>query len=155
MLSPHTWLTREPGGTEIVDVNSRAFTVCAASPRMTPQSGVCCCLKRSESVSPRKDQTRARAGPLRSFRSLLPIRPPYQGVARRFDRQIVEQFNAFAIGDCRPDAPSCSILITASRFAMRRTARRPDRWNWGEDDVIYDHSRNPIGLPRANRIALS
>jgi len=52
----------------------------------------------------------------------------YQGAARNLDRQIVEQLNAFAVGDCRPDLTFIlDIDLATAQSRMQRTVRRPDR----------------------------
>jgi len=52
----------------------------------------------------------------------------YQGAARNLDRQIVEQLNAFAVGDCRPDLTFIlDIDLATAQSRMQRTVRTPDR----------------------------
>jgi len=52
----------------------------------------------------------------------------YQGAARKLDRQIVEQFNAFAVGGCRPDVTFLlDVDAATARARMQPIARRPDR----------------------------
>jgi len=52
----------------------------------------------------------------------------YQGAARKLDGQIVEQLNAFAVGDCRPDLTFIlDIDLATAQSRMQRTVRRPDR----------------------------
>ena len=52
----------------------------------------------------------------------------YQGAARKLDGQIVEQLNAFAVGDCRPDLTFIlDIDLATAQSRMQRTVRTPDR----------------------------
>lgn len=51
----------------------------------------------------------------------------YQGAARKLDRRIVEQLNAFAVGDCVPDITFVlDVDVTTARSRMK-SPRRPDR----------------------------
>src|SRR5437588_8928314 len=81
----------------------------------------------------------------------------YQGVARKLDRQIVEQLNAFAVGDCQPDATFVLDVdpgIAHSR--MRHTARRPDRMEQ-ESTEFYEQVREAyreIAAREPNRMVL-
>jgi dTMP kinase len=51
----------------------------------------------------------------------------YQGAARKLDRQLVEQVNAFAVGDCIPDITFVLDVDLATAQARMKTPRRPDR----------------------------
>src|ERR1041385_3309023 len=51
----------------------------------------------------------------------------YQGVARKLDRQIVEQSNAFAVGDCIPDITFVLDVDVATARLRMQSPRRPDR----------------------------
>jgi dTMP kinase len=51
----------------------------------------------------------------------------YQGAARKLDRQMVEQFNAFAVGACLPDATFVLDIDAATAHSRMQKPRRPDR----------------------------
>jgi dTMP kinase len=51
----------------------------------------------------------------------------YQGAARKLDRQIVEQLNAFAVGDCVPDITFLLDIDAATAHSRMRQPRRVDR----------------------------
>jgi dTMP kinase len=51
----------------------------------------------------------------------------YQGVARKLDPKIVEQFNVFAIGDCIPDVTFVLDVDLRTARARISAPRRPDR----------------------------
>ena len=51
----------------------------------------------------------------------------YQGAARKLDRQLVEQINTFAVGDCVPDVTFALDVDLATAQARMKTPRRPDR----------------------------
>jgi dTMP kinase len=51
----------------------------------------------------------------------------YQGAARKLDRQIVEQLNAFAIADCVPDITFVLDINPETAHSRMQQPRRPDR----------------------------
>lgn len=51
----------------------------------------------------------------------------YQGAARKLDAKIVDQLNAFAVGDCVPDLTFVLDVDLATARARMKTPRRPDR----------------------------
>lgn len=58
----------------------------------------------------------------------------YQGVARKLDHKIVQQLNAFAVGDCIPDATFfLDVDLPTARDRMKEP-RRPDRMEQQPDE---------------------
>lgn len=52
----------------------------------------------------------------------------YQGAARKLDRAMVAQLNAFAVGDCMPDITFVlDVDLATAQSRMNKTTRRPDR----------------------------
>ncbi len=51
----------------------------------------------------------------------------YQGAARKLDRQMVEQLNNFAVGDCIPDITFVLDVDVATARSRMQTPRKPDR----------------------------
>jgi dTMP kinase len=51
----------------------------------------------------------------------------YQGAARKLDRPMVEQLNAFAVGDCVPDITFVLDVDAATAESRMQKPRRPDR----------------------------
>jgi dTMP kinase len=51
----------------------------------------------------------------------------YQGAARKLDRQIVEQLNAYAVGECVPDVTFVLDIDAATARSRMQKPRRPDR----------------------------
>jgi dTMP kinase len=80
----------------------------------------------------------------------------YQGVARQLDRQIVEQLNRFAVGDCIPDITFVlDVDVTTARSRMR-SPRRPDRMEQ-EPPEFYEKIREgyrQLAGREANRVVL-
>jgi dTMP kinase len=51
----------------------------------------------------------------------------YQGAARKLERKIVEQLNAFAVGECIPDITFVLDVDAATAQSRMKAPRRPDR----------------------------
>src|SRR5437763_10125953 len=65
----------------------------------------------------------------------------YQGVARKLDRKVVRQLNAFAVGDCVPDITFwLDVDLEAARSRMKGP-RRPDRMEQ-QSDEFYEQVRD-------------
>jgi dTMP kinase len=81
----------------------------------------------------------------------------YQGAARKLDRQFVEQLNAFAIGDCRPDVTFVLDIDASTAHArMQETVRRPDRMEQ-EPTEFYERVREgyrELARREPNRVVL-
>lgn len=150
-------LTREPGGTEIGESIRELLQFAPQATSMTPQTELLLFeASRSQLVREKIKPALERGLCVISDR-FFDSTTVYQGVARRLDRQIVEQLNAFAIGDCRPDATFVLDVdqgIALSR--MRRTARRPDRMEQ-ESTEFYKQVREAyrdLAAREPNRIVL-
>ena len=81
----------------------------------------------------------------------------YQGAARKLDRQIVEQLNAFAVGDCIPDATFVLDVDAATAYSrMQQQPRRFDRMEQ-QPAEFYERVREAyrdLAAREANRIVL-
>jgi len=64
----------------------------------------------------------------------------YQGAARKLDQKMVEQLNAFAVGDCVPDVTFILDVDLATAQSRMKTPRRPDRMEQQPAD-FYEHVR--------------
>jgi len=65
----------------------------------------------------------------------------YQGVARKLDKKIVRQLNAFAVGDCIPDITFLLDVDLQTAHARMKGPRRPDRMEQ-EADEFYEQVRD-------------
>jgi dTMP kinase len=65
----------------------------------------------------------------------------YQGVARKLDKKIVRQLNAFAVGDCIPDITFLLDVDLETSHARMKGPRRPDRMEQ-EADEFYESVRD-------------
>ena len=65
----------------------------------------------------------------------------YQGVARKLDRKVVRQLNAFAVGDSVPDITFLLDVDLQTAHARMKGPRRPDRMEQ-EADEFYEKVRD-------------
>src|SRR6266571_1142305 len=65
----------------------------------------------------------------------------YQGAARKLDRKVVRQLNAFAVGDCVPDITFLLDVDLETARARMQEPRRPDRMEQ-QSDEFYERVRD-------------
>ena len=65
----------------------------------------------------------------------------YQGVARKLDKKVVRQLNAFAVGDSVPDITFLLDVDLQTAHARMKGPRRPDRMEQ-EADEFYEKVRD-------------
>jgi dTMP kinase len=65
----------------------------------------------------------------------------YQGAARKLDRKLVEQLNAFAVGQCVPDITFVLDVDLKTAQSRMRAPRRPDRMEQ-ESSQFYERVRD-------------
>ena len=124
---PHL-VTREPGGTAIGETIRELLQFAPYGFGMTPQTELLLFeASRSQLVREIIKPALERGLCVISDR-FFDSTSVYQGVARKLDRQIVEQLNAFAIGYCVPDITFVlDVDAATARSRMQRAVRRPDR----------------------------
>jgi dTMP kinase len=150
-------VTREPGGTEIGDTIRELLQFAPQGVGMTPQTELLLFEASRTQLVREKIKPALERGLCVISDRFFDSTTVYQGAARRLDPQMVEQLNAFAIGDCRPDATFVLDVdpgIAHSR--MRRTARRPDRMEQ-ESTEFYEQVREAyreLAAREPNRIVL-
>jgi dTMP kinase len=153
---PHL-VTREPGGTEIGESIRELLQFAPQGVGMTPSTELLLFEASRSQLVREKIKPALEHGLCVISDRFFDSTTVYQGVARKLDRQIVEQLNAFAIGDCRPDATFVLDVdpgIAHSR--MRHTARRPDRMEQ-ESTEFYEQVREAyreLAAREPNRIVL-
>src|SRR4030095_12603715 len=137
---PHL-VTREPGGTQIGEAIRELLQFAPQSIGMTPHAELLLFEASRSQLVREKIKPALEHGLCVISDRFFDSTTVYQGVARKLDRQIVEQLNAFAIGDCRPDATFVlDVNVATASSRMQRTARRPDRMEQ-ESTEFYDHVR--------------
>jgi dTMP kinase len=150
-------VTREPGGTEIGETIRELLQFAPQGVGMTPQTELLLFEASRTQLVREKIKPALERGLCVISDRFFDSTTVYQGAARRLDPQMVEQLNAFAIGDCQPDATFVLDVdpgIVHSR--MRRTARRPDRMEQ-ESTEFYEQVREAyreLAAREPNRIVL-
>jgi dTMP kinase len=123
---PHL-VTREPGGTPIGETIRDLLQFASHNSGMTPETELLL-FEASRSQLVREIIKPALQRGIcviadRFFDSTV----VYQGAARKLDREIVERFNAFAVGDCIPDVTFVLDIDAANAKSRMQQPRRPDR----------------------------
>jgi dTMP kinase len=138
---PHL-VTREPGGTPIGESIRELLQFSPHASGMTPETELLLFeASRSqlvrEVIKPALEQGTCVISD-RFFDSTT----VYQGAARKLAPEMVERFNAFAVGDCRPDITFVlDVDLATAQARMQQTARRPDRMEQ-QPPGFYEEVRN-------------
>ena len=120
-------VTREPGGTAIGETIRELLQFAPHGFGMTPQTELLLFeASRSQLVRETIKPALERGLCVISDR-FFDSTSVYQGVARKLDRQIVDQLNAFAIGDCIPNITFVLDVDAATVRSRMKKPRRPDR----------------------------
>jgi dTMP kinase len=124
---PHL-ITREPGGTPIGETIRELLQFAPHNSNMAPETELLLFeASRSQLVREVIKPALARGVCVISDR-FFDSTTVYQGAARKLDRQMVERFNTFAVGDCIPDVTIVlDIDGAAAGLRMRRERRELDR----------------------------
>ncbi len=120
-------VTREPGGTPIGETIRELLQFAPHNSSMTPETELLLFeASRSqlvrETIRPALERGVCVIAD-RFFDSTM----VYQGAARDLDRQVLEQLNAFAVGDCVPDITFVLDIDAATAELRMQKPRRPDR----------------------------
>src|SRR6266404_72933 len=150
-------VTREPGGTEIGETIRELLQFAPQSIGMTPHVELLLFEASRSQLVREKIKPALEHGLCVISDRFFDSTTVYQGVARKLDRQIVEQLNAFAIGGCRPDVTFVlDVDLSIAHSRMRHTARRPDRMEQ-ESTEFYEQVREAyreLAAREPNRIVL-
>jgi dTMP kinase len=121
-------LTREPGGTAIGESIRELLQFAPHNFGMTPQTELLLFEASRAQLVRETIQPALEKGLCVVSDRFFDSTTVYQGAARKLDRKFVEQLNAFAVGDCRPDLTFVlDVDLTTAQSRMQQTARRPDR----------------------------
>lgn len=131
-------ITREPGGTPIGESIRDLLQFAPQSGGMTPETELLL-FEASRSQLVREVIKPA----LESGKCVIADRffdstTVYQGVARKLDRKIVRQLNAFAVGDCVPDITFLLDVDLTTARARMKGPRRPDRMEQQSDEFYKE-----------------
>ena len=149
-------VTREPGGTPIGETIRDLLQFAPQGGGMTPQTELLL-FEASRSQLVRETIKPALERGLcviadRFFDSTT----VYQGVARKLDQQIVEQLNAFAVGDCVPDITFVLDIDAETARSRMQQPRRADRMEQ-QPAEFYERVRQAyreLAEREANRVVL-
>jgi dTMP kinase len=123
---PHL-VTREPGGTGIGETIRDLLQFAPQGFAMTPETELLLFEASRSQLVRETIKPALKRGLCVIADRFFDSTTVYQGAARKLDRQIVEQLNAFAVGDCVPDITFVlDIDVKTARSRMRKP-RRPDR----------------------------
>ncbi|MGE5207845.1 MAG: dTMP kinase [Alphaproteobacteria bacterium] len=124
---PHL-ITREPGGTPIGESIRELLQFAPHNSNMAPETELLLFeASRSQLVREVIKPALARGMCVIADR-FFDSTTVYQGAARKLDRQMVERFNAFAVGDCIPDMTIVlDVDAATAELRMRQEQRKPDR----------------------------
>ena len=123
---PHL-VTREPGGTAIGETIRELLQFAPQGFAMTPETELLLFEASRSQLVRETIKPALKRGLCVVADRFFDSTTVYQGAARKLDRQIVEQLNAFAVGDCVPDITFVlDVDVETARSRMRKP-RRPDR----------------------------
>jgi dTMP kinase len=150
-------VTREPGGTPIGEAIRELLQFAPQSSGMTAETELLLFeASRSQLVREKIKPARERGLCVISDR-FFDSTTVYQGAARKLDRQLVGQLNAFAVGDCRPDLTFVlDVDADTAHARMQETVRRPDRMEQ-EPTEFYERVRQgyrELAKQEPNRVVL-
>src|SRR6266704_817741 len=120
-------VTREPGGTAIGESIRELLQFAPQSAGMTPETELLLFeASRSQLVREVIKPALERGDCVIADR-FFDSTTVYQGVARKLDRKVVRQLNAFAVGDCIPDVTFLLDVDLTTNQERMKGPRRPDR----------------------------
>jgi dTMP kinase len=148
-------VTREPGGTPIGETIRELLQFAPQGAGMMPETELLLFeASRSQLVRETIKPALERSLCVIADR-FLDSTTVYQGAARKLDRRIVEQLNAFAVGDCVPDITFVlDVDVMTARSRMK--SRRPDRMEQ-EPAKFYEEIREAyrqLAKREPNRVVL-
>jgi len=149
-------VTREPGGTPIGETIRELLQFAPQGAGMMPETELLLFeASRSQLVRETIKPARERGLCVTADR-FLDSTTVYQGAARKLDRRIVEQLNAFAVGDCVPDITFVLDVDVMTARSRMKSPRRPDRMEQ-EPAEFYEEIREAyrqLAKREPNRVVL-
>jgi dTMP kinase len=120
-------ITREPGGTAIGESIRELLQFAPQSAGMTPETELLLFEASRSQLVREVIKPALESGQCVIADRFFDSTTVYQGVARKLDRKIVRQLNAFAVGDCIPDITFFLDIDLETARARMQQPRRPDR----------------------------
>jgi dTMP kinase len=124
---PHL-LTREPGGTPIGESIRDLLQFAPHNSNMTPETELLLFEASRSQLVREVIKPALERGMCVIADRFFDSTTVYQGAARKLDRQMIERFNAFAVGDCTPDITFVlDVNAATAESRMQREPRKADR----------------------------
>ena len=131
-------ITREPGGTPIGETIRELLQFAPQSAAMTPETELLLFEASRAQLVREVIKPALERGDCVIADRFFDSTTVYQGVARKLDKEIVCQLNAFAVGDCVPDITFVLDVDLETARARMKGPRRPDRMEQQSDDFYRD-----------------
>jgi dTMP kinase len=120
-------ITREPGGTAIGESIRELLQFAPQSAGMTPETELLLFEASRSQLVREVIKPALENGQCVIADRFFDSTTVYQGVARKLDRKVVRQLNAFAVGDCVPDVTFLLDVDLETTRSRMQGPRRPDR----------------------------
>jgi dTMP kinase len=127
-------ITREPGGTPIGETIRELLQFAPQSAAMTPETEVLLFEASRAQLVREVIKPALKRGECVIADRFFDSTTVYQGVARKLDRQMVRELNAFAVGDCIPDISFVLDVDLETARGRMKGPRRPDRMEMQPDE---------------------
>ena len=134
-------VTREPGGTAIGESIRELLQFAPQSAGMTPETELLLFEASRSQLVREVIKPALERGECVIADRFFDSTTVYQGVARKLDRKIVRQLNAFAVGDCIPDITFLLDVDLETARSRMKGPRRPDRMEQQADE-FYEQVRD-------------
>jgi dTMP kinase len=120
-------VTRDPGGTPIGEAIRELLQFAPQGKDMTPETELLLFEANRSQLVREIIQPALERGLCVIADRFFDSTTVYQGAARKLDRQVIEQLNRFAVGDCVPNVTFVlDVDVKTARLRMK-SPRRPDR----------------------------
>jgi dTMP kinase len=127
-------VTREPGGTPIGESIRELLQFAPQSATMSPQTELLLFEASRAQLVREVIEPALVSGKCVVADRFFDSTTVYQGVARKLDQKMVQQLNAFAVGNCLPDLTFLLDVDLTTARARMKGPRRPDRMEMQSDD---------------------
>jgi len=134
-------ITRDPGGTAIGESIRELLQFAPQSAGMTPETELLLFEASRSQLVRELIKPALESGKCVIADRFFDSTTVYQGVARKLDRKIVRQLNAFAVGDCVPDVTFLLDVDLKTAQSRMQQPRRPDRMEQ-QSDEFYEKVRD-------------
>jgi dTMP kinase len=134
-------VTREPGGTAIGETIRELLQYTPQAAGMTPEAELLLFEASRAQLVREVIKPALERGECVIADRFFDSTTVYQGVARKLDKKIVRQLNAFAVGDCIPDITFFVDVDLETARARMKGWRRPDRMEQQADE-FYEQVRD-------------